>query len=517
VIEAEVHQQLRTYLRQQGAPHWPHHLTLARLVARALRLGRSALIQAGSASICHGRYRLSYLMSVLLWPGPVILVLPEVIQQHLMFVDLPRLRQWIPTYKSIQVGDNWPGDHFRGLLITTPEIWLADRLGPQTRFPSQIPTLIDGIDDLEGWVQQQLTVTLDASAWDALMLAYPDQQQLIRDIRVQLTHGVFQYPANPYHCHLLEAKERTLLATLYSDLVVESPQLASSQAAMPPSWRQFWQQFWTAHPLLWVSFNRSQGQFCLHGGPTSVAAVLQPIWLQQPLVLIGAAFDLETQAPSYRQRLGLPADLTCLKFSLDRHSEAIRLYVPDHLPMPNTRQFQAALLQEIRQLLAHDTRQGVTVILVSDIPLKAQLGSILASEFGSRVQVDRTCLDDNGILVTDWQFWQHYQTVLPTPHLLIIPTLPIPSLEAPLVAARVAYYKSQRQDWFRRYLLPIALSTLQRAVAPIRDTQGIVALLDNRVNYRSYGRQVLEALSPAARTTYLETEWLRDPNCSLPG
>jgi ATP-dependent DNA helicase DinG len=65
-------------------------------------------------------------------------------------------------------------------------------------------------------------------------------------------------------------------------------------------------------------------------------------------------------------------------------------------------------------------------------------------------------------------------------------------------------YKRSRQDWFRLYLLPSALSELQRATAPVREAQGVVALLDNRVNHRSYGQQVLAALSPLARINYVD-------------
>ena len=83
-------------------------------------------------------------------------------------------------------------------------------------------------------------------------------------------------------------------------------------------------------------------------------------------------------------------------------------------------------------------------------------------------------------------------------------TLPIPSLEDPRVAGRVAYYKQHRQDWFRLYLLPTALRTLQTAIAPIRRHQGIVALFDNRVLHRSYGQQVLTAMSPYSRINYLD-------------
>lgn len=162
-------------------------------------------------------------------------------------------------------------------------------------------------------------------------------------------------------------------------------------------------------------------------------------------------------------------------------------------------------MSELRALLSANTaNQGLTVVLVGDVPLKAQVGSVLAAEYGSRVQVEKTCLDERGILVTGWEFWRQNQGVFPAPHLLVIATLPIPSLEDPLVAGRVAHYKRLRQDWFRLYLLPEALSELQRAIAPVRESQGVVALLDNRVNHRSYGQQVLTALHPLARINYLD-------------
>jgi ATP-dependent DNA helicase DinG len=512
VIEAEVHQHLRAFLRQQGDPVWPHHLTLARLVARALRLDRSALLQTGSVAAYHGRYRLGYLMSSLLWPGPVVLVAPEPIRQQLLMIDLPRLRDWVPTYKPVQVGDHWPDPHFTGVLITSPEAWLADRLGAQTRFPAGIPTLLDGVDDLEDWVRSQLTIVITAADWEALALAYPDQQALIRDTRVRLTHIAFQHPENPYQCHLLDDPEQTLLQGLYQELVDHHPQPRQAAAAMPINWQQFWQQFAIADRLLWLSLNRSQGQLSLHCSPIDLAPMMQPIWQQQALVLMGAALDPDAQAGSYRQRLGL-GEMTCLKFSPDRQNELIQLYLPDHLPLPNTPQFQTALQSEIRQLLyVSAPTAGFTVILVGDSPLKAQLGATLAAEFGSRVQVERTQLSPHGILVTGWSFWQAHQRHLPAPSLLVMATLPIPSLEDPLVAGRVAYYKSRRQDWFRLYLLPTALNELQRATASVRQSQGAVALLDTRTHYRSYGHQILEALGPAACTRHLHQAWLFDPD-----
>ncbi|WNZ23899.1 ATP-dependent DNA helicase [Leptolyngbya sp. NK1-12] len=516
MIEVEVHQQLRAFLREQGEPYWPHHLTMARLVARALRLGRSALIQAGAPSGYHGRYRLSYLMPLLLWHEPAILVASEAVQQRLLMVEIPRLRQWIVAKKSIQTGDCWPDPEFQGLLLTTPQAWLSDRLYQEGRFPVGILTVIDGVDDLEDWTRSLLTTRLGSQDWNDLMQCYPDQADEIRDARVQLTCSIFQHPVNPYDRYLLEMPEQAVLEDLYQTLLedraTESGQQDANRQAenrevdtLPHNWQALQEQLASRDQLLWTEVARPQGQFSLHSAPAEVASVLEPVWAQQPVVLIGGALDLETDAPTFRQRLGL-GDLTCVKFSPDRQHELIQLYLPDGLPMPNTPQFQPILMQEVRALLnaTNTAKQGLTVLLVGDMPLKAQVGSMLAAEFGSRVQVEKTCLDENGILISGWEFWRQHQAVLPAPHLLVITTLPLPSLEDPLVAGRVAHYKRARQDWFRLYLLPEALTELQRAIAPVRESQGVVALLDNRVNHRTYGQQVLTAMSPLARINYVD-------------
>ena len=525
MIEVEVHASLRAFLREQGQLSWPHHLTMARLVARALRLGRSALIQTGSTQ---GRYRLSYLAPALLWRGPVILVAPISTQQWLLRMEIPLLREWIGTDKPIQIGDSFPNPDFNGLLITSPTAWLGDSIFNKGGFPPGIPTLIDGADDLEDWTRNQLKVCINPWDWDELMLACPQEADLIRDVRVRLTKAVFQHPPNPYNCYLIEAMERNALQQLFERLHPDSKeQYGSSYSCtetnyrnsefekankeqyhyLPKSWQDFWHSWQKSDWLIWASIARSQGQFSLYCEPIEVGNSLSNIWSNQPVVLIGRALDLETSASVYRQRLGL-GELTCLKFSPDRQSELIQLYLPDGIPMPNTPQFQEVLTRQVRSLITLSANStSPVVILVGDVPLKAQLGTVLAAEFGSRVAVEKTELGDRGILVCGWEFWRSHQELLPNPQLLIITTLPIPSLENPLVAGQVSYYKHQHLDWFRLYLLPTALNELQRAIAPVRASQGVIALLDNRVNHRSYGAQVLSALSPFARINYLDASW----------
>ncbi|MBF2064937.1 MAG: ATP-dependent DNA helicase [Calothrix sp. C42_A2020_038] len=506
MIEAEVHLSLHNFLRSQaGFPAWHHHLTMARLVARALRLGRSALIQVGAVCGYQGRYRTSFVASALMWQQGVVIVAPEAVHQRLLKVEIPRLQQWLQVDKSIRTGDSWVGGEFQGLFLTSPEAWLQAQISDNGAFPSGIPTIIDGVDDLENWVRASLTVTLESASWDSLILACPKCESAIRTAKVELTHDIFKHPANPYECYVMFDHEIEILQRLYSVLDIES---------LPDAWKKFYSLFQNIYqlsiPLLWATINRTHGTFSLHVCPSELADILAPIWQRQPVVLVGSALETETEAPLFRERMGLE-EVTCLKFAPDSQTDAIQLYIPYNLPLPNTPEYQAALIHKVRTLVCLSaTAPGLTVILVGDVPLKAQVGTILASEFGSRVQVEKTCLDENGILVTGWEFWRTHQSVFPSPRLMIIATLPLPSLENPLVALRVAHYKRLHQDWFRLYLLPTALNELQRAIAPVRENQGLVALLDSRVVNRSYGAQILNSLSPLARINYL------DPNLFNP-
>lgn len=498
MIEAEVHYSLHNFLRSHSSPSWSHHLTMARLVARALRVGRSALMQVGAASGYQGRYRLSYLAPALMWHQPIVLVAEEKIQQRIKEVEIPRLQEWLGANKAIRIGEVFPEDNFQGLFLTSPANWLRGQLNERSPFPPGIPTIIDGADDLEDWTRQQLTLNIDSQNWDELILDCPWQSEAIRTYRVQIAKSIFQRPLNPYECYLISPSEREILVSLYQSL---------ESYGLPPVWATFEQSLQASNQLLYARVVRPLGLFSLHSAPLQVAQSLAPVWSKQPVVLVGRAIELEATAPIFRQSLGLP-DLTSLKFSDDRQTNLIQLYVPDRLPLPNTPEYQPSLINKLHSLLSlRSTNLGLTVILVGDVPLKAQVGTILAAEFGSRVQVEKTCLDDNGILVSGWEFWQQHQEVLPAPQLLVVSTLPLPSLENPIVAGRVDYYRQAHLDWFRLYLLPTALTELARAIAPVRENQGVVALLDSRILHRSYGSQVLAALNPAARINYLDSSF----------
>jgi ATP-dependent DNA helicase DinG len=466
VLEVQVHHLLRQLLRDRPPGSWPHQLTMARLIARAFRLQQPALIQTG-LSPTSAHYTASYLVPALLWPGSVMIVAAADVQQRLRQSDLPQLQSQLGTSKTIQQQTQGSG-----LLLVSPAQWLADHQH------IQMPVVIDGADRLEQWVNDWLQVKITPLAWDGLVLSFPQQAEEIRNRRVQLTKSIFQRPVNPYNCYLLTTNERLLLPSMLTRQISDD---------------------W----LIWAKVDRSQGLFTLFASQLDMSTNLTQLWARQSHILIGSVLDTDNLATNYRQELGL-GELTCIKFSPSRRFLP-QLYVPNWMPMPNTYKFQEIFLAATMQLLAQRLQPdvsavaGLIVIVIGDTPLKAQIATQVAAEYGSRVQVEKTNLLASSILITGWEFWNDHQEQLPSPQLLIIATLPIPSLEDPLVAAKVSCYKRQRQDWFRCYLLPAGLRILQKSILAIRQSAGLVAIFDNRINHRSYGKQVLSALHPIHR------------------
>ncbi len=499
MIEVEVHQQLQHLMRQSPELAWPHQLTMARLVARGLRLGRNALIQVPIGK----QHRLSYLLPALMWPGSTVVSVPESIQEEILREEIPWLQQALDLHKPVRSitawpdhwPDRWPDQGCGGLALVDPQVWLQDRLWGRGAFPTGIPVVMDGAEHLESWARQVLTTQVGAADWLALQMAFPPLRSPIVEAQVQLSYALLRRPGQKLRLH---QDELGILRQLRDQL--RQP----LQGDPPEPWTDFLGGIDNPQQLYYAGVLRETGQVYLRMCPVAPEAWLGPLWQQQPFVLVGTGLDVEREAGSFRARLGVP-ELTTLRF-WQATQDPLPLVVP-RLPMPNSPLFQAQLGPVLKRLICEHS--GTVVVLVSDRPLQAQIGADLAAEFGSRVQVNRPPSRERGILVADWEYWLHQQGQLGVPQLLVMVTLPFPSTEDPEVAARVESMRQQGQDWFRAYLLPLAAAAMQRAISPLRsgstiqrseDPSPVVAILDNRIVTRSYGSQLLDALGPTLRT-----------------
>jgi ATP-dependent DNA helicase DinG len=451
---------------------------MARLVARALATGRSALIQVSGVQGIDA-YRLSYLFPALSWPQPVILCVPPTVQKELLNIDLPRLQGLAGFSKPILVGNTWPRPDWEGVLLVDPVVFLKDQLRHHAKhFPLHIPVVFDQAHNLEAWSRKALACKIEPGEW-----------QHLREQGEPLASNVLEFTiAATRYLFVGKSPEQRLDLTLESQL----KQLLAPLDYAP--WSDFKRCLEDSNYLVSALIHRQHGQFTLVAAPMDVRPYLQKLWSDHPVVLIGEALDPQKSAPAYRQRLGLE-ELTCLQFPSDYQDE-LQVWIPPR----NTELPFYEWGTQLIEILALQAK-GPVVVLLQDYSLRKRIGATLAAQFGSRVSLDKIPGTQRSITLCDWSFWEKGLPPSFAPEILVMLSLPFPDLQVPLVAAKVEQMKQERKDWFRSYLLPEALGRLKRGVGSIRESKGLVVVLDPRIHNPNYGYTILESLAPYRRTT----------------
>ncbi len=470
---------MRGLLRHQPDQNsWPHQLTMARLVARALATGRSALIQVSGVRGIDA-YRLSYLFPALSWPQPVILCAPPIVQKELLNIDLPRLQELAGFSKPIFAGNTWPGDDWKGVLLVDPLVFLKDQLSCDSKhFPFHIPVVFDQVHDLEAWSREALAVKIEPGEWQHLR----EQGEPLASKVLEFTVAAAQY------LFVGKSSEQRL------DTVLEF-QLKQLLVSLDyPPWHDFKKCLEDPNYLVSALIHRQHGQFTLMAAPMDIRPYLKKLWSEHPVVLIGEALDPKKSAPTYRHRLGLE-ELTCLQFPSDCQDE-LQVWIPPR----NTELPFYEWSTQVIEILALQAK-GAMVVLLQDYSLRKRIGATLAAQFGSRVSLDKIPGTQRSITLCDWSFWEKNVPSSFAPEILVMLSLPFPDLQVPLVAAKVEKMKQQRKDWFRSYLLPEALGRLERGVSRIREHKGSVVVLDPRIHNPNYGYMLLESLDPYQKST----------------
>ncbi|MBL1210617.1 helicase C-terminal domain-containing protein [Geminocystis sp. GBBB08] len=497
MLEVEAHSELRSFLEKKSSSYWLHHLTMVRMVARGLRLGRSTIIQTG---INYQQYYPSYLTPALLSSSSVIIVAENKIQRILIEEKIPPLQRWLNTKKLIKTKYEQNSAKKFSLYIINHHDWLD--LMINNLVDNNIVTIIEEAENLPDIITEYLTEKINVQDWYNLQLFFPQHEDFIREKLAKLTKSIYSHPPNPYNSYLLEEEEIIILEQLLDFINIEKEnkqvlrKFIKLQQALEESNRY----------INYFTINRDQGSFTIKSSPLELKSLINNIWQNQPFILLSNYLDPQKYPLDYGESLGLNLDsFTCLKFSPDGQHQHLNLYFPRNFPFPNHPEFQSRVTQEILALVSSiKVNHYPIIVIIDDLPLQVQITSNLAAYFGSRVQLNSLNIGKNSILVCDIKFWLNYQSQLLTPILLIFATLPIPSLENPLISAQVTHYKNKKKDWFRLYLLPLAIKILQQATMSIRKNEGVMALLDNRVNYRSYGVNILQSLEPYAKINYVD-------------
>ena len=252
----------------------------------------------------------------------------------------------------------------------------------------------------------------------------------------------------------------------------------------------------------------------LQATPIEVGQILREcLWSKlEASVLTSATLAVGGGFEYMRQRLGLDhAREMIVPSHFDYESQAI-FYVPPSLPDPRTPQFAEEAATVIRRLL--EITRGRAFVLFTSY---AQMNDIYDRLLGildfpmlkqgdapKSALLEEFRITPHAVLFGTSSFWQGVDVQGEQLSCVIIDRLPFAVPSDPVVAARVKAIDAGGGNAFFEYQVPSAVITLKqgfgRLIRSLHD-RGLLALLDNRILKKQYGRVFVESLPPYTRTT----------------
>jgi ATP-dependent DNA helicase DinG len=256
----------------------------------------------------------------------------------------------------------------------------------------------------------------------------------------------------------------------------------------------------------WIE-RRGRGIF-LEACPIDVSGMLQEsLFSRVPsCVLTSATLTVAESFGYIRTRLGLSdSQELSLSTEFNIRKQAL-LYIPKGMPDYRHPSYLDRAADEIRSILraSHGRafvlftsyRQMETMFerLASDLPYPCM---VQGKGGGKSRLLEEFKVTRNGVLFATASFWQGVDVKGEALSAVIIDKLPFQVPSDPLVAARSAHIEREGGNAFSEYQVPTAILRLKQGFGRLirsATDRGILAILDNRLSTKSYGKLFMASL-----------------------
>ncbi|MDQ2643033.1 MAG: ATP-dependent DNA helicase [Myxococcota bacterium] len=279
--------------------------------------------------------------------------------------------------------------------------------------------------------------------------------------------------------------------------------------------------------VVWLE--RNQGRLILSSSPVDLSFILQErvferlsaVVLTSATLATGEHRELGTPSFDYvRTRLGLtdsrkPVEELSVRSPFDFARQAL-LYTPRDLPAPGTNLFWDRACERIAELI--QITGGGSFVLTTSLramrELHRRLGPLLPDKrLMVQGQAPKAALvrqfreEQNAVLTATMGFWEGVDVPGRALRLVVLEKIPFAVPTDPIILARSRSLEEAGKNPFVELSVPQAALSLKQGFGRLIRSEsdvGIVALLDERLHRKGYGRRLLSALPPASRTSELE-------------
>lgn len=205
--------------------------------------------------------------------------------------------------------------------------------------------------------------------------------------------------------------------------------------------------------------------------------------------VVASPFDFGKNALLYTPRdLPAPTDATFVDAAIERVAALVGITGGGAFVLTTSLRSMRALHRGLSALMP--TRR---VLVQGDAPKSALVGAFRAAE--------------DAVLVATMSFWEGVDVPGRALRLVVLEKIPFAVPTDPIVRARAMALEAEGRNAFMELHVPAAAITLKQGFGRLirtRADRGVVALLDERVHRRGYGKKLLAALPPARVATELD-------------
>jgi ATP-dependent DNA helicase DinG len=256
----------------------------------------------------------------------------------------------------------------------------------------------------------------------------------------------------------------------------------------------------------WIE-RRGRGLF-LEACPVDVSGLLREKLFERipACVLTSATLTVAESFGYFRQRIGMEVgqEMT-LSTEFDVRSQAM-LYVPRRMPDYRHSSYLNRAVEEIKSIL--DASRGRAFVLFTSYQQMMAAYEIVSRDLhwpclvqnrsaGKSRLLEEFKVTPNAVLFATSSFWQGVDVKGEALSAVIIDKLPFQVPSDPLVSARMAQVEREGGSAFSDYQLPHAILRLKQGLGRLirsKTDRGVLAILDNRLSTRGYGKLFMASL-----------------------